>query len=261
MTTTGPDDPWSAVADDWGRYWGTFARPAWEPLLRTARVGQGARVLDVGCGTGELLEHLQELGAVPSGVDPARRMAELARARAVGADVRPGDFERLPFDDGVFDALLAVNALQFAEDQEHALAEAARVLVPGGVVGLAGWAERARNDLDAINAALAEADDEDPPEDGPLRVEGGLAAVLRGAGWAVLDDGVVPVPWIARNNTDLVRGILFGEEPSTIADLAPVVLEAAAPYRTPDGGYRLVNAFRWAVALVPDTERTAAVLG
>ena len=28
-----PDDPWSAVADDWGRYWGTFARPVWAPLL------------------------------------------------------------------------------------------------------------------------------------------------------------------------------------------------------------------------------------
>src|SRR5687767_11112269 len=157
MQSTRPDDPWSAVADDWGRYWGTFARPAWEPLLRTARIGRGTRVLDVGCGSGELLEHLQGQGAVPSGVDPSPRMAELARARAVGADVRLGDFERLPFDDGAFDAVLAVNAFQFAEDQDAALAEAARVLAPGGVVGLAGWAERARNDLDALNAALAAA--------------------------------------------------------------------------------------------------------
>ena len=251
MPTPSPDDPWSAVADDWGRYWGTFARPAWEPLLRTARIERGTRVLDVGCGSGELLEHLQDQGAVPSGVDPAPRMAELARARAVGADVRLGDFERLPFDDGAFDALLAVNAFQFAEDQDVALAEAGRVLAPGGVVGLAGWAERARNDLDAINAALAAADDDEPPEDGPLRVEGGLTGVLGGAGWDVLDGGVVPVTWTARGDTDLVRGILFGEEESTIADLAPVVVDAAAPFRLPDGGYRLTNAFRWAVARVP----------
>ncbi|MEV0950346.1 class I SAM-dependent methyltransferase [Promicromonospora sp. NPDC050249] len=251
MQSTRPDDPWSAVADDWGRYWGTFARPAWEPLLRTARIGRGTRVLDVGCGSGELLEHLQDQGAVPGGVDPAPRMAELARARAVGTDVRLGDFERLPFDDGAFDAVLAVNAFQFAEDQDAALAEAARVLTAGGVVGLAGWAERAWNDLDAINAALAAADDDEPPEDGPLRVEGGLAAVLGGAGWDVLDDGVVPVVWIARGDTDLVRGILFGEEESTIADLAPVVVDAAAPFRQPDGGYRLTNAFRWAVARRP----------
>src|SRR3990170_3123621 len=158
MPTPSPDDPWSAVADDWGRYWGTFARPVWEPLLRTAGIGRGTRVLDVGCGSGELLEHLQDRRAVPSGVDPASRMVELARARAVGADVRVGDFEQLPFDDSAFDAVLAVNAFQFAEDQDAALAEAGRVLVPGGVVGLAGWAERARNDLDAINAALAAAD-------------------------------------------------------------------------------------------------------
>jgi len=251
MPTTSPDDPWSAVADDWGRYWGTFARPVWEPLLRTAAIGPGTRVLDVGCGTGELLEHLQDLGARPTGVDPASRMAELARARAIGADVRPGDFERLPFDDGTFDALLAVNAFQFAADQERALAEADRVLVPGGTLGLAGWAERGRNDLDAINVALAEADSDEPPDDGPLRVEGGLAAVLRRAGWEVLDDGVVPVPWIARHDTDLVCGILFGEDASTIVELAPVVVAAAAPFRRPDGTYRLLNTFRWAVARRP----------
>jgi SAM-dependent methyltransferase len=248
MPSTSPDGPWSSVADDWGRYWGSFARPVWEPLLTTAAIGSGTRVLDVGCGTGELLEHLQDRGARPSGVDPASRMVELARARAVGADVRPGEFERLPFDDDAFDALLAVNAFQFAEDQEHALAEAGRVLAPGGTIGLAGWAERGRNDLDVINSALAAADDEEPPEDGPLRVEGGLAGVLRRAGWDVLDDGVVPVPWTARHDTDLVRGILFGEDPAIIADLAPVVVAAATSFRRPDGTYQLMNAFRWVVA-------------
>ncbi len=129
-------------------------------------------------------------------------MVELARARAVGADVRRGDVEHLPFDDAAFDAVLAVNAVQFADDLDDALAEIARVLVPGGVVGLAGWAERSRNDLDAINVALAEADDEEPPEDGTLRLPGGLAEVLREAGWTVLDSGVTPVVWTARGDTD-----------------------------------------------------------
>ena len=252
MPSTSPDDPWSSVADDWGRYWGGFARPVWEPLLATAAIGPGTRVLDVGCGTGELLEHLQERGARPAGVDPAPRMVELARARAVGADVRPGDFEQLPFDDGAFEALLAVNAFQLAGDQERALAEAGRVLTPGGIVGLAGWAERERNDLDVINSALATADDEEPPEDGPLRVEGGLTDLLRKVGWDVLDGGVVPVAWTARHDTDLVRGVLFGEDASTIADLAPVVIAAAASFRGPAGGYRLINAFRWVVARRPE---------
>ncbi|MFD7308699.1 class I SAM-dependent methyltransferase [Promicromonospora sp. NPDC059942] len=246
-----PDDPWSAVADDWGRYWGTFARPVWAPLLDAAGIGPGSRVLDVGCGSGELLEHLQDQGARPAGVDPATRMVELARARAVGADVRVGEAEHLPFDDGAFDAVLAVNAVQFADDVDDALAEISRVLTPDGVVGLAGWADRTRNDLDAINVALAEADDEEPPEDGPLRLPGGLAAVLAEAGWAVLDDGVVPVPWTARDANDLVRGILFGEGDTTVAELAPVVVESAAPFRRPDGSYRLLNAFRWAVARRP----------
>ena len=46
----------------------------------------------------------------------------------------------------------------------------------------------------------------------------------------------------------LVRGILLGEDPDTVAAAAPTVLAAARPFRTSAGGYRLVNAFRYAVA-------------
>ncbi|MCP2264092.1 class I SAM-dependent methyltransferase [Promicromonospora thailandica] len=245
-----PADPWSDLADDWDRSWGTFARPVWAPLLDAAGIGPGTRVLDVGCGTGALLAHLRDQGARPSGVDPAARMAELAQARAPGVDVRRGEFEDLPFDDAAFDAVLAVNAFQLA-DPDEALAEAARVLAPGGVLGLAGWAERARNDLDALDTALAVADGEEPPEDGPLRVAGGLAGALADARWEVLDVGLTTVPWTAAHDDDLVSGVLLGEDPATVADLAPVVLAAAAPYRRADGSYLFRNAFRWAVGRAP----------
>nr|BFF21250.1 hypothetical protein GCM10025730_47710 [Promicromonospora thailandica] len=42
-----------------------------------------------------------------------------------------------------------------------------------------------------------------------------------------------------------------GEDPATVADLAPVVLAAAAPYRRADGSYLFRNAFRWAVGRAP----------
>ncbi len=58
----------------------------------------------------------------------------IARERLPQADLRDGDMEELPFADGAFDAVIGVNAFQFAGDPARAFAEAARVLRPGGVL-------------------------------------------------------------------------------------------------------------------------------
>jgi hypothetical protein len=58
----------------------------------------------------------------------------------------------------------------------------------------------------------------------------------------------VVAPWEARDDDALVRGVLLGEDAAGIAASRQAVLAAARPFRTADGGYRLVNAFRCAVA-------------
>jgi SAM-dependent methyltransferase len=237
----GAPERWSAVADEWSRSWGTFAAPVWEPLLEHSGVGPGTRVLDVGSGSGELLAHLSGLGAVAAGVDPAPEMREVARRLAPGADVRVGERQ-------VLGVVVAVNALQFADDPLEALAEIRRVLVPGGAVGVANWAEAARNDLDVVERAVAAAHDDEVPPDGELRLPGGLEALLTDAGLDVVASGVVAAPWRAADAEALVRGILFGEDPATTAELASVVVEASRPFRRADGGYELRNALRYAVA-------------
>ncbi|MEU2198869.1 class I SAM-dependent methyltransferase [Isoptericola sp. NPDC019482] len=247
----GGGERWSAVADAWAELWGSLASPVWPPLLAAAQVTTGTRVLDVGCGTGELVGHLVRAGAVASGVDPAPAMTRRAREQHPGATVRGGDVEHLPFDDDAFDAVLAVNSLQFADHVDDALAEVARVLAPGGRVGLACWAEGARNDLDVVERAVAEAYEEDVPPDGPLRAPGGLESALAGGGLEVVAAGVVDVPWTVPDDDGLVRGVLLGEDERTMAELAPTVLAAAAPFRASGGGYRLANAFRWAVGRAP----------
>ncbi|SKC69072.1 class I SAM-dependent methyltransferase [Krasilnikoviella flava] len=243
----GGGERWSAVADAWAELWGALAAPVWPPLLAAAHVGAGTRVLDVGCGTGELLGHLARAGAVTAGVDPAPAMARRARERYPGATVLDGDVEHLPFGDDAFDVVLAVNALQFADDSGDALAEIVRVLVPGGRVGIACWAEGPRNDLDVVERAVAAAHEEEVPPDGPLRAPGGLETVLARAGLDVVGSGIVDVPWTAPDDRSLVRGVLLGEDESTMVELAPVVVAAAIPFRATEG-YRLANAFRWAVA-------------
>ena len=242
------DDAWSGIADEWARRWGAHARPAQVALLHAAGVGPGTRLLDVGCGSGELLRLATERHAVVSGCDPAAGMLDIARRTAPDADLRRADAEALTWPDAAFDVVTAVNALHLADDEDAALQEMRRVLAPGGLVGLASWAEHARNDLDVLEAAVADADGEEVPLDLPERLPGGLEALLTTAGFSVLAAGVVETPWEADDDEALIAGVLLGEDARTLSELGPAVVAAATPFRTPAGGYRLGNAIRWAIA-------------
>ena len=89
------------------------------------------RVLEVGCGPGEVAARVQEeLGAEVVALDISPRMVELARERGVSAQV--GDVQELPFEDEAFDLAVAAWMLYHVPDVPRALAEVARVLRPGG---------------------------------------------------------------------------------------------------------------------------------
>ena len=84
------------------------------------------RILEVGCGEGELAERMvRELGADVVAVDQSERMVELTRAREIEA--RVGDVLDLPFADGEFDVAVAAWMLFHVSDIDRALSELARV--------------------------------------------------------------------------------------------------------------------------------------
>jgi SAM-dependent methyltransferase len=90
-----------------------------------------SRVLEVGCGRGELADRIaRELGAEVTALDQSERMVELARA--LGVDARVGDVQELPFEDSSFDCAVAAWMLYHVPDLDRALTELARVLLPGG---------------------------------------------------------------------------------------------------------------------------------
>jgi SAM-dependent methyltransferase len=246
---------WSDVAAVWAESWGPASRPVHDRLVDVLDAGPGSRVLDVGCGTGEMLATLVARGARAAGVDPAVGMVGLSRRNAPAADVREGSWERLPWSDAAFDAVTAVNALQFADDTLGALSEARRVVRAGGLVAIANWAERAFCDLETIDAALAESDGDEPAPDGDLRLPGGIEAVLRDAGFRIEEVGTVDAPWELRDERALLRAVLLDDAASDdVASYRNVVLAAAERFRRKDGRYILRNTFRYAVARVGGPE-------
>lgn len=134
--------------------------PLAEAVAGAVEAGPGDRVLDVACGTGALTRLLGQRvlpGGEAVGLDLADGMLDVARARGGGPTYVKGSAEALPFEDGRFTIATCQQGLQFTDDPSAVLREFARVLAPGGRIGVACWSEL---DQDAGFLALAEAADE-----------------------------------------------------------------------------------------------------
>ena len=99
--------------------------------------GPGLRVLDAGCGRGEVLLACARAGAEVAGIDYAAAAVEISHdtlAGVAGADVRQGDITALPWPDASFDRVLSGDVIEHLDppDGERMLREAYRVLRPGG---------------------------------------------------------------------------------------------------------------------------------
>lgn len=123
-----------------------------EAALLDALPPRIGRLLDIGCGTGGLLERLAPRIEEGLGVDASRDMLALARTRLAERglaqiSVRQADMYRLALPDAAFDAVTLQMVLHYAEDPAAALAEACRVLRPGGVLAIVDLAPHQRADL------------------------------------------------------------------------------------------------------------------
>jgi ubiquinone/menaquinone biosynthesis C-methylase UbiE len=95
-------------------------------------------VVDVGCGTGRAVAELAGRGVRPVGVDASAEMVSVARRRWPAGDFRIGDAHRLPLPDGAVSGYRADKVYHELDDPAGALAEASRVLAPGGRIVLLG---------------------------------------------------------------------------------------------------------------------------
>jgi ubiquinone/menaquinone biosynthesis C-methylase UbiE len=124
-----------------------MARETWGQNLRAMNalnVDQSDQILDLGCGHGRSLTELAARASTGRvvGVDPSELMVEIAAQRnrtlieAARANVVLATAEALPFPDDIFDKVLCVHVLYFWKELDISLREIARVLKPGGRLGL-----------------------------------------------------------------------------------------------------------------------------
>jgi len=118
-------------------------------VLRDAPVG---RMIDIGTGTGRMIEVFAGLATTALGIDRSSEMLRLARAKisAQGlsnAELRQADLYSLPMPDGDADVAIIHHVLHFAQQPGAAIAEAARVLRPGGRLLIADFARHHREEL------------------------------------------------------------------------------------------------------------------
>ncbi len=172
-------------------------------------------------------------------------------------DFRVGDLQELPFADGSFDAVVAANSIQYAEDRIAALKELKRVSAPGAriAVGLFGAAERV--DFRVVFDAFRDSLPVPPSGDGPfgLSGEGVLEGLVEQAGLRVVDRGEVDVPFVYDDIETFWRGVVSGGPPQAAKELVGeealkrAVLAAVSDFTTDLGGVRLEhNAFQYVVA-------------
>lgn len=133
-------------------------------MLGTAPIG---RLVDIGTGTGRMIALFGHDAANALGVDRSPQMLRLARARLAEAglnsvDLRQADMYALPLADNSADTVILHQLLHFAQMPELAIAEAGRLLAPGGRLLIADFAPHDREDLRAeqAHARLGFADDQ-----------------------------------------------------------------------------------------------------
>jgi SAM-dependent methyltransferase len=126
-------EEWAGRASAWVRFARTPGRDAWfGPVLLPALLEllppPARRALELGCGEGRVARALAEHGYRIVGVDTSQG----AVAAAEGVEALVADAADLPFEDGAFDLVYAFMSLLDVDDLDRTVAEAARVLEPGG---------------------------------------------------------------------------------------------------------------------------------
>jgi ubiquinone/menaquinone biosynthesis C-methylase UbiE len=242
---------WQGAVEAYHAGWGALTTQAIPAALDAVEAGPGRRLLDVASGPGYLAAAAARRGADALGLDFSAAMVARARALHPAVAFQESDAEALPFAGGTFDAAAMNFGILHLARPETAIAEAHRVLRPGGRYAFTAWADPGRAAgfalvLDAVRrcgrlVALPAGPDffrfSEPAE---------CAAVLEAAGFEEPAVRRLDLRWRPGSPDDLFRAFLLGtartgallrgQDEAARGEIAAAVREAAAAYRAPEGG-------------------------
>ncbi len=246
---------WGLAADRWAAEQERTARPLWTDVLAALGAAPGMHLLDAGCGAGAGSVDAAARGCRVTGADASASLIEIARQRLPNSRFDVCDLEALPYDDESFDAVMAINAVFYCEDQAAAMRELRRVTRRGGLVGVTAWGPPAECEMGAIFRATASVMPPPPPgSGGPVLSEpGALEKSLSDAGLTPRGSGRSRCPfayadvasaWSAQSSSGPVQKVIrtAGQE-----KVRRVFEEAAAKYVQSDGRVVFQNVFLWSV--------------
>jgi SAM-dependent methyltransferase len=241
---------WERAADHYGDAFGSLTSQTIPALLLAAGVGKGTRLLDVASGPGYVAAEAARRGASVVGVDFSSEMVALAGRRSPGLEFMEGDAEALPFPERSFDAVAINFGVLHLERPDTALAEARRVLRPGGRCAFTVWAPP---DISIGFGIVLKAIDTDGRMDVPLppgppffRFSDAAESTrsMQAAGFSEVRVETVPLVWRLPSGDALCEAFLQGavrtaallraQSPDAMAKIRQTIRERAESYRRTD---------------------------
>lgn len=207
---------WEAAVTEYDEAFARLTAQSIGPLLDALETGPGMRLLDLACGPGYVAAEAARRGAQVLGLDFSAAMVALARQRHPQLEFREGDAEATDLADAGYEAVAMNFGLLHLERPQRALAEAARVLVPGGRCAFTVWAAPPRTEAYRIVLGAIERHGRMgvPLPPGPPFFRFSDAAVARRAleDAGLVEASVVEVPqlWRFARAEDLFEAMLHG---------------------------------------------------
>jgi SAM-dependent methyltransferase len=248
---------WGRNPKDWSSIQEATGQAGYDYALKALALGSTESLLDIGCGSGLFCSQAVKTGAAVTGLDATAELIDEAKKRAPSVKFLTGEMEELPFSDVAFTVVTGFNSFQYAANINNALAEAGRVLVPGGRLVAMIWGNKedceASTYLKAVGSLLPTPA---PGAPGPFALTENhlLESTLEAAGFTINSNDDIPTVWDFPDTTIALRGLLSAGPATKAIDhsgkekVQDAVFAAMQPYIQVNGHVVYNNKFRVVIA-------------